>query len=274
MTEDLLTLSDLESGNIRLALQSLDVTQLIQRVLEVFSDRAAKKNITLTRQLDPGLPLLWGDMDRLQQLFINLIDNAIKYTPAGGKVTLTAKCESSDQGAGRVIISVSDTGPGIPEKDLPRLTERFYRVDKARSRDLGGTGLGLAIVKHITQAHDGDLRFESRVNQGTTVQVRLPASPMNGGASQKILFHDQFVPQSDSGGFALQLASRSYEIFCACTKPARLHRWPCASCRKRASKFYWLRRLEGSSARSPRSCHHTSREPDEIFSGYYPRRSR
>ena len=178
LTEDLLTLSDLESGNIRLALQSVDVTQLIQRVVEVFSDRAAKKNITLTRQLDAGLPLLWGDMDRLQQLFINLIDNAIKYTPAGGKVTVTARGESSDQGAGHVTISISDTGPGIPEKDLPRLTERFYRVDKARSRDLGGTGLGLAIVKHITQAHHGDLRFESRLNQGTTVQVRLPASPI------------------------------------------------------------------------------------------------
>jgi len=152
------------------------VTHLIQRVLEVFADRAAKKNITLTRQLDPGLPLLWGDIDRLQQLFINLVDNAIKYTPAGGRVQLTAL----HTGSGHVTISVSDTGPGIPEKDLPRLTERFYRVDKARSRDLGGTGLGLAIVKHITQAHRGDLRFESTLKRGTTVHVRLPASPING----------------------------------------------------------------------------------------------
>ena len=225
LTQDLLTLSDLESGNIRLALQSLDVTHLIQRVLEVFADRAAKKNITLTRQLDPGLPLLWGDIDRLQQLFINLVDNAIKYTPAGGRVQLTALRTGSNRAAGQVTISVSDTGPGIPEKDLPRLTERFYRVDKARSRDLGGTGLGLAIVKHITQAHRGDLRFESTLNQGTTVHVRLPASPMNGRSAQKILFLSttNSCRSQMAEGFARQLVKPDYEIFSAGTKPARLH---------------------------------------------------
>ncbi len=101
--------------------------------------------------MDPGLPLLWGDIDRLQQLFINLVDNAIKYTPAGGRVTLTApRALRQNDAMSTIEIAVSDTGPGIPEKDLPRFTERFYRVDKARSRDLGGTGLGLAIVKHIS----------------------------------------------------------------------------------------------------------------------------
>jgi two-component system phosphate regulon sensor histidine kinase PhoR len=174
LTEDLLTLSDLESGNIRLSPQALDVSQLIQRVFEVFWDQAAKKEIKLAQQIEPGLPRLSGDLDRLQQLFINLVDNAIKYTPTSGEVTLIASRLSGENGTGRIEIAVADTGPGIPEKDLPRLTERFYRVDKARSRDLGGTGLGLAIVKHIVQAHKGELKIESVINKGTTIRVRLP----------------------------------------------------------------------------------------------------
>jgi two-component system, OmpR family, phosphate regulon sensor histidine kinase PhoR len=175
LTEDLLTLSDLESGKIQLTLQALDPNQLIERVLEIFWDRAAKKQIRLSHHRVNNLRELHGDPDRLQQLFINLVDNAIKYTPAGGSVTLTATRIAVENGApSRVEISVADTGPGIPEKDLPRLTERFYRVDKARSRDLGGTGLGLAIVKHIVQAHRGELKIESVVNRGTTIRVRIP----------------------------------------------------------------------------------------------------
>jgi len=175
LTEDLLILSDLESGRIQLALQPIDPHQLIQRVLEIFWDRAAKKDVKLLHDVTAEVPKLQGDSDRLQQLFINLADNAIKYTPAGGAVTLTAAPSAPDNGAPPMVeISVRDTGPGIPEKDLPRLTERFYRVDKARSRDLGGTGLGLAIVKHIVQAHKGELKIESTVNEGTTVRVRLP----------------------------------------------------------------------------------------------------
>ena len=99
---------------------------------------------------------------------------------ACGTVTLNAALKAADDGvAPTVEISVSDTGPGIPEKDLPRLTERFYRVDKARSRDLGGTGLGLAIVKHIVQAHKGELKIESAINKGTTVRIHLPLAPSN-----------------------------------------------------------------------------------------------
>lgn len=175
LTEDLLTLSDLESGNVELTLQPLDPTQLIQRVLEIFWDRAAKKDIRLDHRVAVDLPKLLGDLDRLQQLFINLVDNAIKYTPAGGTVTLTAtRSAATHNSTPQIEMAVIDTGPGIPEKDLPRLTERFYRVDKARSRDLGGTGLGLAIVKHIVQAHKGELTIESSVNKGTTVRVRIP----------------------------------------------------------------------------------------------------
>jgi two-component system, OmpR family, phosphate regulon sensor histidine kinase PhoR len=177
LTQDLLTLSDLESGKIQLSLQPLDASQLIQRVLEVFWDQAARKQVKLTQRIEPQLPNILGDFDRLQQLFINLIDNALKYTPGGGEITLEARSlPPRNGGTAQIEIAVIDTGAGIPEKDLPRLTERFYRVDKARSRDLGGTGLGLAIVKHIIQAHKGDLTIESAVNRGTTVRVRLAAA--------------------------------------------------------------------------------------------------
>ena len=180
LTEDLLTLSDLESGKIHLAQQLLDAGNLIQRVLEVFWDQAARKKIKLMQEVAPGLPKLPGDLDRLQQLFINLVDNAIKYTPVEGVVSLTVTQTAVHNGsAPHIEIAVRDSGPGIPEKDLPRITERFYRVDKARSRDQGGTGLGLAIVKHIVQAHKGELSIESVLKKGTTVRVRLPAAPAN-----------------------------------------------------------------------------------------------
>lgn len=171
LTEDLLTLSDLESGKAQMTLQPTDAAQLVQRVLEIFWERAHKKAIRLLHVVEPGLPLIAADPDRLQQLLINLIDNAVKYTPTGGQVTVAAAKQTESLS---LELSVSDTGPGIPEKDLPRLTERFYRVDKARSRELGGTGLGLAIVKHIVQAHRGELKFESTINKGTTVRVWLP----------------------------------------------------------------------------------------------------
>jgi two-component system phosphate regulon sensor histidine kinase PhoR len=177
LTQDLLTLSDLESGKIQLSLQPIDASQLLQRVLEIFFDQAARKQVKLTQRVESGLPKLLGDWDRLQQLFINLVDNALKYTPSAGEIVLEAHSLPVQNGSTTQIeIAVVDTGAGIPEKDLPRLTERFYRVDKARSRDLGGTGLGLAIVKHIVQAHRGDLRIESVLNRGTTVRVRLMAA--------------------------------------------------------------------------------------------------
>ncbi|HEV8723052.1 MAG TPA: ATP-binding protein [Candidatus Binatia bacterium] len=225
LTEDLLTLSDLESGKIQLSLQPIDAGQLIQRVLEVFWDQANRKKIKLTSSVPPDLPKLIGDLDRLQQLFINLVDNAIKYAPAGGQVTLTAvHAPLQNGGPSHIEIAVSDTGPGIPEKDLPRLTERFYRVDKARSRDLGGTGLGLAIVKHIAQAHKAELKFESQLNNGTTVRVRLPRVPAE--ASQKtILFlcTGNSCRSQMAEGFARQLAANHYRIFSAGTAPKEIH---------------------------------------------------
>ena len=224
LTEDLLTLSDLESGNIRLKLAPLDANQVIQRVCEVFWDQAAKKHIALTHRVEPGIGKLLGDFDRLQQLFINLLDNAIKYTPPRGEVSLIANHVEAANGAGQIEISVIDSGPGIPENDLPRLTERFYRADKARSRELGGTGLGLAIVKHIVQAHQGELRIDSKLNQGTTVRVRLPVAPAD-RHRQGILFlcARNSCRSQMAEGFARHWSRGKYEIFSAGTEPQSVH---------------------------------------------------
>ena len=226
LTEDLLTLSDLESGKIQLALQPLDAAQLIQRILEVFWDRAAKRRIELSHHAASDLPKLLGDSDRLQQLFINLVDNAIKFTPDGGRVTLTAARVAPGNGALPLVeISVSDTGPGIPDKDLPRLTERFYRVDKARSRALGGTGLGLAIVKHIVQVHKGELKIDSEINKGTTVRVRLAAAPSSRDRHKAILFlcTGNSCRSQMAEGFARHYVNGAVEIFSAGTEPKPVH---------------------------------------------------
>jgi two-component system phosphate regulon sensor histidine kinase PhoR len=223
LTEDLLTLSDLESGKLQMTRRHLDVGHLIQRVLEVFWDQAAKKQIELSRAVDPDLPQLLGDPDRLQQLFINLVDNALKYTPSGGRVTITAARVLSAQAPQQIEISVSDTGAGIPEKDLPRLTERFYRVDKARSRELGGTGLGLAIVKHIIQAHGGELKIESVVQKGTTVRVFLPSVPAEKPAATLFLCTGNSCRSQMAEGFARQLAPDGHRVFSAGTQPNGVH---------------------------------------------------
>ena len=180
LIDDLLALSDLEMGNANVRMQRVATRPLLERVLELFRQQASEKRIRIRIRADAGadIPDLLGDEDRLQQLLINLIDNALKYTPDRGEVLVQAGMEPGADGERRLALSVSDTGCGIPEKDLPRLTERFYRVDKARSRELGGTGLGLAIVKHITQAHGGDLKIESQLGKGTRVSIYLQSAPL------------------------------------------------------------------------------------------------
>jgi two-component system phosphate regulon sensor histidine kinase PhoR len=223
LTEDLLTLSDLEFGRAPIVSQPVEVKDLIQRVLEVFTDRAAKKHVALTQTVEPDLPPLSGAPDRLQQLFINLVDNAIKYTPGGGTVQISGRLVKGD-GEPRIEFGVSDTGVGIPEKDLPRLTERFYRADKTRSRELGGTGLGLAIVKHIVQAHGGELKIESTVGKGTTVRVFLPCAPAE-MRPRAILFlcTGNSCRSQMAEGFARRLARNGIEIYSAGTLPKEIH---------------------------------------------------
>jgi two-component system phosphate regulon sensor histidine kinase PhoR len=182
LLDDLIVLSDLERGLTPLKLEPVHPREVIEEAVELMGDHARREGVALTAQCDEDLPDLNGDRDRLHQVMINLLDNAIKYTPRGGHVTVYARRADLNGAAGArpaVALAVADTGEGIPERDIPRLTERFYRVDRARSRELGGTGLGLAIVKHIVQLHNGALRIESRAGEGTTVTLSIPAQGAN-----------------------------------------------------------------------------------------------
>lgn len=162
LIDDLLILSMLESQQISVECAPLDVDELIGFSVSGFSKQARDKGIELTSEVADGLTSVLGDRDRLEQVMVNLLDNAIKYTPAGGSVKVSAYTESD-----AIRIDVADTGIGIPPKDIPRIFERFYRVDKARSRELGGTGLGLAIVKHIIQGHGTRVWVESELGKGS-----------------------------------------------------------------------------------------------------------
>jgi len=173
LIDDLLTLSDLELGKTSLKKEPVHLETLVEEVVEVLREKARRGGVALETHIPPELPLVLGDADRLQQVLINLTDNAIKYSASGGRVRISAAA-GSDGPTPTVEVSVEDKGIGIPATDLPRLTERFYRVDKARSRELGGTGLGLAIVKHIVQAHGGKLEIRSALNVGTTVKFSVP----------------------------------------------------------------------------------------------------
>jgi two-component system phosphate regulon sensor histidine kinase PhoR len=172
LTDDLTDLSNIELGRISLRLEPTAVADVADSVLAIIAPRAASGQVTVEAKLPPDLPQVVVDRDRLAQILINLVDNAVKYTPKGGHVWVEGRAAED----GRVEVTVRDTGVGIPKADLPRLTERFYRVDKARSRDLGGTGLGLAIVKHLVLAHGGELTIDSELWQGTTVRFTLPAA--------------------------------------------------------------------------------------------------
>lgn len=187
LTEDLLTLSDLELGRATLQQVPMQLAAAVEAAVEVVRDKAEHGGVELRCELVPDLPAVWGDPDRIAQVLVNLLDNAVKFTPPGGRVTISAHVAELPKTAGTrgtphgapgrwIAICVADTGAGVPKHHLQRLTERFYRVDQARSRELGGTGLGLAIVKHIVQAHRGDLHIESEVGRGTRVYTYLPAA--------------------------------------------------------------------------------------------------
>jgi two-component system phosphate regulon sensor histidine kinase PhoR len=170
LLNDLTDLSNIELGRVALKLAPTRLDEVIDTVLAIMGPKAASERVGLSSRLPADLPTVLADRDRLVQVVLNLVDNAVKYTPEGGRVMVQARTAAE----GQVEIDVIDTGIGIPPVDLPRITERFYRVDKARSRELGGTGLGLAIVKHLVFAHGGQLRIESEPGRGTTVHVTLP----------------------------------------------------------------------------------------------------
>ncbi len=165
LVEDLLLLAQADAGVV-LRREPVHLESLLLEIYRQARLIADGLEVTLGHEDQVVVP---GDPDRLKQLFLNLVDNAVKYTPKGGRVTLSWQRED-----GWVRVDVSDTGVGIPPEDLPHIFERFYRVDKARSREKGGTGLGLSIAQWIAQAHGGRIEVESRVGQGTTFTVWLP----------------------------------------------------------------------------------------------------
>jgi two-component system phosphate regulon sensor histidine kinase PhoR len=166
---DLLSISALESQQARLNFESVSMRAAAQSVVDELARQASERFVAVSLEIPEQLPAVRADAQRLHQVLFNLLDNAIKYTPSGGHVTIRA--EEKD---GFIETTVADDGPGIAPEHLPHVFERFYRVDKARSRELGGTGLGLSIVKHIVQSHAGRAWAESQIEKGSTFYFTLP----------------------------------------------------------------------------------------------------
>jgi two-component system phosphate regulon sensor histidine kinase PhoR len=175
LVEDLLALARLESPNPNLQRSDVNISRLFEEVVRDWEKKFTEKHLKVTVDLPPDQLVVWADEARLQEILYNLLDNAVKYSGEGGEIRLQAQSRNDE-----VILSVSDRGVGIGKEDLPRVFERFYRVDKARSRELGGTGLGLSIVKHIAQLHGGRVEAESEVGKRTTIRVVLPARGKKG----------------------------------------------------------------------------------------------
>ncbi len=173
--EDLLQLSHIEYGNVVFKQDPVSLRALAERSIAVVKTQAEKNGHTLTISIPEEVSSVLGDEDRLVQVLTNLLDNAVKYTPPHGHIAVTARLAPRG-GLCMVDLMVTDTGIGIPESDRPRVFERFYRVDRARSRELGGTGLGLSIVKHIVEGHSGAVWVEGNRPTGSCFVVRLPAT--------------------------------------------------------------------------------------------------
>jgi two-component system, OmpR family, phosphate regulon sensor histidine kinase PhoR len=189
--EDLLQLSKIESGQVLFKREPLHIRRVIERTLAMIKPLADKKGHRLASFVEDDLPAVLGDEDRLTQVMSNLLDNAVKYTPERGTITVAAHPVSDDAEQPALVtaveLSVTDTGIGIPEQDRPRVFERFYRVDKARSRELGGTGLGLAIVRHIVEGQGGRVWVETNTPTGSRFVVRLPVPQILFSAATALL---------------------------------------------------------------------------------------
>jgi len=170
IVKDLLVQSELDEKYIKLEVENVDLQKLIANIGKIFQPECDQKGLFFDIQTQSEFPrTIKGDPFKLEQLFVNIIDNAVKYTEEGG---ITINLTKNDRS---VFITIEDTGIGIPEQELPRIFERFYVVDKSRSRRLGGTGLGLSIVKHIAILHNGEVSVKSTAGKGTAMTVRLPA---------------------------------------------------------------------------------------------------
>ncbi len=172
IVKDLLTLSQLDYGKMDMEMSPIPVKLIVQNIASAMLIEARAQGLTLETKLEEPLPLILADRNRMEQVIANIVSNAIKYNRPGGSVTLCAFSQED-----KVVIKVQDTGIGIPQEDIPRLFERFYRVDKARSRERGGTGLGLAIAKEIVEQHQGTIGVESQLDAGSTITITLPVCP-------------------------------------------------------------------------------------------------
>jgi two-component system phosphate regulon sensor histidine kinase PhoR len=169
LTDDLLKLSRIEAGNLELEFRPVSVRQMIQPCLDTTHIKADAKQLSLEADYDPDLPPVTGDLRSLQEILQNLLDNAVQYSTSGGHIMVKAVAQGEE-----IVLSVTDNGVGIPKAEQERIFERFYRVDPARSRELGGTGLGLSIAKHLAEAHGGRIQVESELGRGSTFSVFLP----------------------------------------------------------------------------------------------------
>jgi two-component system phosphate regulon sensor histidine kinase PhoR len=179
LTEDLLKLSKMDADRLELEIRRLSVSQFVESCIETAQRPAREKDLNLSVKLPERLPDIAADRPRLTEVLQNLLDNAIQYTPSGGQIRVSAAADGNE-----VTFTVSDTGIGIPRSDQPRIFERFYRVDVARSREVGGTGLGLAIAKHLVEAQGGRIWVESEVGRGSQFHFTVPVFEPERAASR------------------------------------------------------------------------------------------
>ncbi|MCE5266066.1 MAG: PAS domain-containing protein [Deltaproteobacteria bacterium] len=170
LVDDLLTLSAIELGEMKLRVESVDPGKALEQTLALIAAKAAGKGVKIADEISGPLPAIRADRDRLMQILLNTLDNAVKFTPPGGSVSVTAAPVEEKF----LAVRIADTGIGIPKGEISRLGERFYRTERARSREMGGTGLGLSIVKHLMMAMQGRIGIESTVGRGTTVSLYFP----------------------------------------------------------------------------------------------------
>ncbi len=169
---DLLSIARMESGAEAFTIEAVSMRPIVEACLARHRARATAKSLSLESEVAEEETEAWGDQEAIHQILDNLVDNALKYTPEGGRIRVRCFAQGDT-----ICLETSDDGIGIPEQDLPRIFERFYRVDKARSRELGGTGLGLSIVKHLVQSMQGSIQAKSQVGKGTSFLVKLPRAP-------------------------------------------------------------------------------------------------